>query len=411
MNTGRTPKRGLLSIVSGNTPHARSRTVDTLRHAAPDAVVLSVSVDDDEGGRYPFVQRVASCDGGQLRDELCRAATGDPAVIVRQDLEAIARHMARPHVVLALPAQLDAELFLAALWQTPLGRTPTAHHYDLGPVVAGVDPDRFLSDLRCVHHAVRFYGPGARAVPVTLAEAAARQVEAAATVIVGPGWEAADGTREWVRALLAHLSPSATVLSGAGAGAGTGADEVALDTLTRPDPRWTEVGPADRLDPVITPAHRRGVDLGVASVLWRSRRPVHPERLADSLPKIMSGVVRSRGHLWVATRPGSVVSWRSAGRHLELREAGDWLGEDDARAWRDASPQRRTLASWFWDDYYGERRNEIVLTGTDLDQDELRGVLDATLLDDRELSLGVEGWAGLPDPLLGDPLPDIPTES
>ncbi|KPC65927.1 GTP-binding protein, partial [Streptomyces chattanoogensis] len=307
--------------------------------------------------------------------------------------EAIARRTTRPHVVLALPAELDAQLFLAALWQTPLGRTPTAHHYDLGPVAAGVDPDRFLSDLRCVHQAVRFYGPGARAESVTLAEAAARQVEAAATVILGPGREAADGTREGVRALLAHLSPSATVLSGAGAGASAG--EAVLDTLTRPDPRWFEAGPADRLDPVSTPAHPRGVDRGVVSVLWRSRRPVHPERLADSLPKIMSGVVRGRGHLWVATQPGSVVSWRSAGHHLELREAGDWLQEGDTRAWRDASPQRRTLASWFWDDYYGERRNEVVFTGTDLDQDELRGVLDATLLDDRELSLGVEGWAGL----------------
>ncbi|KPC65202.1 aromatic ring-opening dioxygenase LigA, partial [Streptomyces chattanoogensis] len=118
MNTDRTPKRGLLSIVSGNTPQARSRAVDTLRRAAPDAVVLSVSV-DDEGGRYPFVQRVVSCGDGQLRDELCRAATGDPAVIVRQDLEAIARRTTRPHVVLALPAELDAQLFLAALWQTP----------------------------------------------------------------------------------------------------------------------------------------------------------------------------------------------------------------------------------------------------------------------------------------------------
>ncbi|TXC99803.1 hypothetical protein [Streptomyces sp. ISID311] len=70
MNTGRTPKRGLLSIVSGNTPQARSHAVATLCRAAPDAVVLSVSADDDERGRYPFVQRIVSCDDGQLRDEL-----------------------------------------------------------------------------------------------------------------------------------------------------------------------------------------------------------------------------------------------------------------------------------------------------------------------------------------------------
>ncbi|MFD8544677.1 GTP-binding protein [Streptomyces sp. NPDC059649] len=408
MSIGGGPARGLLTVVCGNTPQTRGRAVDVLRRAAPDAVVLSVSVDGAPDGRYPSVQRTVSCHDQQLRGDLCRATTGDPAVIIRQDLETIARRTKHPHVVLALPGELDAALFLAAVWQTPLGRTPTAHHYALGPLTVGLDPDRFLSDLRCVHRPVRFHGPGAHTVSLTLtltlAEAAARQVEAAGAVLLSPGRDLADGTREGVRALLGHLNPSADVLSGSEAG------EDALGTLVKPDPRWSVAGPAERLDPVIAPVRRGGVDHGVMSVLWRSRRPVHPERLADSLPRIMSGVVRSRGHLWLATRPQSVVGWRSAGRHLELRETGDWLQQDDAAAWRGVSPLRRALASWFWDDYYGERRNEVVFTGTELDQDELRRTLDATLLDDRELSCGVESWADLPDPLLGDPAPDGPAD-
>ncbi|AJT62599.3 hypothetical protein T261_0911 [Streptomyces lydicus] len=404
MSIGGGPVRGLLTVVCGNTPQARGRAVDVLRRAAPDAVVLSVSVDGAPDARYPSVQRTVSCHDQQLRADLCRATTGDPAVIVRQDLEAIARRTAHPHVLLALPGELDAALFLAALWQTPLGRTPTAHHYDLGPLTVALDPDRFLSDLRCAHRTVWSYGPGADAVSLTLAEATARQVEAAGTVVLRPGRDVTDGTREGTRALLGHLNPSAEVLSVSESG------DDALGTLVRPDPRWVVAGPVERLDPVIAPVRRQGVDHGVMSVLWRSRRPVHAERLADSLPRIMSGVVRSRGHLWLATRPQSVVGWRSAGRHLELREAGDWLQQDDAAAWRGVSPQRRTLASWFWDDYYGERRNEIVFTGTELDQDELRRTLDATLLDDRELSCGVESWADLPDPLLGDPAPDGPAD-
>ncbi|MES4909288.1 MULTISPECIES: GTP-binding protein [unclassified Streptomyces] len=136
-------------------------------------------------------------------------------------------------------------------------------------------------------------------------------------------------------------------------------------------------------------------------MLWRSRRPLHPERLAESLPQVMSAVVRGRGHLWVATRPAAVITWRSAGRHLELLEAGRWLEDGDTEGWRAASAQRRTLASWYWDDYYGERRNEIVFIGAELDQDRLRTVLDAPVLDDRELALGADHWACLPDPLLG----------
>ncbi|KIZ16422.1 GTP-binding protein [Streptomyces natalensis] len=395
----------MLSVVSGNTPEARSRALDVLLRAAPDAVVLSISVQGDGNRGYPCVQRIVTSDDDALRDELCRAGTGDPAVIVRQDLEAIARRSPRPHVVLSLPENLDAAALLASLWQPPPGRTPTAHHYDLAATTMGVDPGRFLSDLRCVHRSAPFFGPGRHTAPVTLAEAAARQVEAAGTLVLRPGQDPADGRRQGVRALLGHLNPSATVL------AGDSDDADALKALVNPDPRWAEANPAERLDPVLAPVRRRGVDQGMMSVLWRSRRPVHPERLADSLPKLMSGVVRSRGHLWLGTRPRSVVSWRSAGGHLELREAGDWLQDGDASAWRAASPQRRTLASWFWDEYYGERRNEIVFTGTGLDQDGLRRILDATLLDDRELSHGVEAWAGLPDPLLGAPAPGVPTDN
>lgn len=286
----------MLSVVSGNTPEARSRALDVLRRAAPDAAVLSVSVQGDADGGYPCVQPIVTSDDAQLQEELCRAATGDPAVIIRQDLEVIARRSPRPHVVLSLPENLDAAALLTSLWQPPMGRTPTAHHYDLAATSMGVDPGRFLSDLRRAHRSAPFLGPGRHAEPVTLAEAAARQVEAAGTLILGQGQDPADGRRQGVRALLGHLNPSATVLSG------DSDDADALKALVTPDPRWAEADPAERLDPVLAPVRRHGVHHGVMSVLWRSRRPVHPERLADCLPGIMSGVVRSRGHLWLATR-------------------------------------------------------------------------------------------------------------
>ncbi|MER7879157.1 GTP-binding protein [Streptomyces solisilvae] len=392
--------RGLVGVVSGNTPEARGRVLDLLLRASPEALVLSVSVLGDASERYPSVQRLVS--GGDERQRasltsLSQAATGDPAVIVRQDLRAIARAAAGAHVVLALPGNVDAVAFLAELWRARPGMSALRDYYDLAPIAVGLDPGRLLRDLGCVHRAVQVFGDRPRAVPLTVAEAAARQSEAAQVMVLGKGLEEDRGRREGSRALLAHLNPSATVLFDDA----EADDDISLMTLTRPDPRWAVAGPEDRLD-VVAPAVRRcGVDHGVASVLWRSRRPLHPERLAESLPRIMPSVVRGRGHLWVATRPDAVISWRSAGRHLELREAGRWLEDGDTEGWRAASAQRRTLASWYWDDRYGERRNEIVFTGAELDQDRLRTVLDAAVLDDRELALGADHWACLPDPLLG----------
>jgi G3E family GTPase len=386
----------LLGLVSGNTPESRGRVLDLLRRVSPDALVLSVSVHSDEAGRHPIVQRFAVGGDERQRASLSQGATGDPAVIIRQDLGAIARAATCPHVVVALPDNVDALPFLAELWRTPLGRTPLSDHYDLAPLAVGVDPGRLLSDLRCVHRAAHVFGDRPHAVPRTVAEAAARQVEAAQVLVLRDGRAEDDGRRAGSRALLAHLNPSALVLLDA-----EDRDGTLLTALTRPDSGWAAAGPADRLDVVAPVVRRRGIDHGVASVLWRSRRPLHPERLAESLPRIMPAVVRSRGHLWVAPHPDAVISWRSVGRHLELREAGRWLRDGDTAAWRAASPQRRTLASWYWDDYYGERRNEIVFTGAELDQNRLRAALDAAVLDDGELALGVDHWTRLPDPLLG----------
>lgn len=157
-----------------------------------------------------------------------------------------------------------------------------------------------------------------------------------------------------------------------------------------------------RLDAVTHPCTPPRSHQAVTSVVWRSRRPPHPERLVGVLGDVMLGVLRSRGHLWLASRPGAVVTWRSAGGHLEIREADRWLESSASPAWETATPQRRTLACWFWDDYYGERRNEITFTGAGPDLGRIVGALDSALLSDSELSLGPEVWKALSDPLLGD---------
>ncbi|MBI0319164.1 hypothetical protein JBF12_40580, partial [Streptomyces javensis] len=184
MSTGANAGRGLLGLVCGNTPEVRGRVLDLLRCASPDALVLSVSVHADGTARYPFVQRFVMGGEERRRASLCHGATGDPAVIIRQDLDAIARTAARPHVVLALPDTVDTAPFLAELWRTPLGRTPLSHHYELAPTAVGVDPGRLLNDLRCVHRATRVLGHDPNAAPLTVAEAAARQLEAAQVMVL-----------------------------------------------------------------------------------------------------------------------------------------------------------------------------------------------------------------------------------
>ncbi|MFE1777052.1 GTP-binding protein [Streptomyces sp. NPDC059008] len=387
--------KGLLSIVVGNTPAARGLVVDNLLRAAPHAVVLSASIHCRDSG-YPVVQRFAT--GTGVPQSMPRAATGDPVVILRQDLLAIRRSAKAPHTVLALSDDLDLLPFLEELWRPRMGASALGDYYAPAPVLAGIEPATFLAELGCVHRAARLWDGADRTDPLTQAEIAARRVEAADGLIVAASPNAADRRAGGVAVLARHLNPSATLVD-ASWQPGPGLE--LPSSFLRPAPDALEEWRA-RLEPVAASRPLPVTDQGVSSVVWQTRRPLHPERLAEALPTVMAGVVRSRGHLWLSSRPEAVVTWRSAGTHMELRAADRWLESETDSAWRAASPQRRTLASWFWHDYYGERRNEITFTGTDLDPDRLRSALDAALLDDTELSLGADGWADFPDPLLGD---------
>ncbi|MEU9086546.1 GTP-binding protein [Streptomyces sp. NPDC048357] len=350
------------------------------------------------GTGYPVVQRFAAGADAELGASLTRGATGDPVVILRQDLVTIRRAMGEPHVILVLPQELDVLPFLVELWQPRIGVRAVSDHFDPAPVLVGVDPASFMADIACLHRAVSLWDGAGHYSLATPAEAAARQVEAADVLIVPTPADGGSRGVSGAAALLGHLNAHAVLLT-----VSDRADAAAQlpPFLAQPSPAGASDEWRARLEPVIVPSLHATSVHGVGSVLWRARRPLHPERLADAMSPVMAGVVRSRGHLWLASRPDAVVAWRSAGAHLELREADRWLEAGDPKAWDAASPQRRTLASSAWDDYYGERRNEIVFTGIDLDGQRVCTALDEALLTDRELSLGRDGWAAISDPLLG----------
>jgi G3E family GTPase len=137
----------------------------------------------------------------------------------------------------------------------------------------------------------------------------------------------------------------------------------------------------------------------VSTLIWRSRRPFHPERLYEALePVLDSGIVRARGHMWLASRPLTLLSWESAGETLAIEPAGRWLHAADPATWRRASPIRRTTASLDWHPEHSDRRTEIRFTGIDIAAAELCSALDEAVLTDTEMGAGEHAWARLPDP-------------
>lgn len=56
----------------------------------------------------------------------------------------------------------------------------------------------------------------------------------------------------------------------------------------------------------------------------RSEMPLHPDLLLDHIEELGAGPYRTRGCLWVPTRPDTCVSWEGAGGHLTIGARGEW---------------------------------------------------------------------------------------
>ena len=138
-------------------------------------------------------------------------------------------------------------------------------------------------------------------------------------------------------------------------------------------------------------------EYGISSFVYRARRPFHPKRFADLAAKEWPGVVRSKGFIWLASRAKMAGIWSQAGGACRTEPAGFWLSSVPKERWpkeileSDGNPKN-------WDDEVGDRRQEIVLIGVDMNKEDLIAAFDSCLLSDEELELGEKNWTIFEDP-------------
>ncbi|MFT3778391.1 MAG: zinc metallochaperone GTPase ZigA [Ottowia sp.] len=138
-------------------------------------------------------------------------------------------------------------------------------------------------------------------------------------------------------------------------------------------------------------------EYGIASFVYRARRPFHPKRFFDWVESEWPGVVRSKGFFWLASRPTYAGSWSQAGAVARHGAAGYWWAAVPRAHWpRD--PEARAMIDRHWQDGVGDARQELVLIGTGMDEPALRRRLDACLLTDAEMAQGPGAWARYEDP-------------
>lgn len=150
-------------------------------------------------------------------------------------------------------------------------------------------------------------------------------------------------------------------------------------------------------------------EYGMSSFVFRERRPFHPARFATFMATKKEGVVRSKGFFWLATRPEWIGMWAQAGRITELGPTGIWWAALDKSQWPE-EPEERAAIKADWEKPWGDRRQELVFIGQDMDRASIEGGLRDALLTDEEVALGMRRWRKLPDPFdpweMGEPEAD-----
>lgn len=139
------------------------------------------------------------------------------------------------------------------------------------------------------------------------------------------------------------------------------------------------------------------VEYGIRSFAFQSRRPFHPARFHALLAQTWTGVLRSKGFFWLASRPTLAGSWSQAGTVLRHGLAGSWWAAVPREHWpQEPDAVRGILAHW--NDSTGDARQEIVIIGIDMDEARLRQQLEHCLLTDAEFAAGPASWMQLADP-------------
>ncbi|MFT9018343.1 zinc metallochaperone GTPase ZigA [Acetobacter malorum] len=139
-------------------------------------------------------------------------------------------------------------------------------------------------------------------------------------------------------------------------------------------------------------------EYGISSFVYRARRPFIPEKFKAFIDTSWPGVVRAKGHFWLATRPEWVGELGQAGALVRTQAMGLWWCVIPTQHWPEDDDWKAMLVGK-WDPVYGDRRQEIVFIGTpEMDEPALRAALDACLTPQDTDRFQPELYANLPDP-------------
>lgn len=227
----------------------------------------------------------------------------------------------------------------------------------------------------------------------TLVDLLVEQIEFADVVVLNKIDDADAAQRDAARKIVRALNPDADIVE---ANHSRVAYERVLNTgrfdfeRAQQHPLWAKelYGFADHVPET--------EEYGVTSFVYRARRPFEPAKFHQFLQESWRGVIRAKGHFWLATRPQWLGELSQAGALVKTEGLGFWWANVPMERWPNDPFWRQTVKK-SWNELYGDRRQEIVFIGTGMDEESIRRRLDACLVGGKP-GMHLDAWSKLPDP-------------
>eukprot|EP00037_Helgoeca_nana_P020505 m.203759 g.203759 ORF g.203759 m.203759 type:complete len:527 (-) comp25286_c0_seq1:72-1652(-) len=100
-------------------------------------------------------------------------------------------------------------------------------------------------------------------------------------------------------------------------------------------------------------------------------------------------ILRSKGYMWLAHEHLRAVEWGHAGTIMNVEVSHGWLIEQDLS---EVPEEHRERFEADFEGEYGDRRQELVFIGADMDRTKLTACLDSCLITPEEFAQGPEAW-------------------
>lgn len=262
----------------------------------------------------------------------------------------------------------------------------------LDTMVTVVDAANLLKD----YSSTEFLGERGEALDGdkrTLVDLLVEQIEFADVIVLNKVDDASPQQREAARQIIRSLNPEADIIE-------ANHSRVPFDRVlntgrfdfekAQQHPLWYKelYGFADHVPET--------QEYGVKNFVYRARRPFDPAKFDKFVKASWPGVIRAKGHFWLATRPQWLGEISQAGAIVRTEALGFWWASVPKERWPNDEAWRKRLGQ-YWDKLYGDRRQEIVFIGTGMDEAEIRGRLDACPVPDTS-TMDIAAWSALADP-------------